>query len=256
MEGGLIIFGPAGSGKTTSVLRAVERINAAHDLKIPLLKMDCTTVTDPQKWFGRREVDKDGTRYEKSDFVLGVESGAVVLFDEFNRLHPHIHGPIYAFLDGSNAVTLSDLNYTVQRNPQTVFIATANIGAQYGGTHRMDLAMRRRFPYSLDRPWPPREAEIDVLVSRSGCDRDGAANLVDVAARTRQMFEAGDLRQPIDTATLIAAALCLASGMDEREALERTAVNLYDPDANGITGEESERQTVKGLLEGKFGHAS
>ena len=254
-RGGLMIVGPAGSGKTEGVPHAIERINKAHGTSIRMLKMDCATITDPQKWFGRREVDAKGTRYERSDFIKAVEAGDVILLDEITRLHPHLHNPVMAFLDGSNAVHLSDLNVTVERNPETVFLATANMGVQYGGTHRMDWAMRERFPFTLERPWPPRQVEIDILVSHTNCDRDGAAELVGIAEKTRQMFESGDLRAPISTRILVHAAWLLASGMSEREALELTAVPLFDPDANGLAGTESERQRVRGIIEGKFGHA-
>ena len=250
-RGGLLITGPAGSGKTEGVPHAIDRINAAHGTTINLMKMDCATITDPQKWFGRREVDKDGTRYEKSDFILAVERGDVILLDEITRLHPHLHNPVMAFLDGSNAVALSDLNITVQRHPETVFLATANIGVQYGGTHRMDWAMRERFPFSIERAWPPRPVEIDILVSHTGCDKDGASKLVDIGAKARRLYETGDLRVPISTRTLVAAAWLVASGMTEREALDLTAVPLYDTDANGIAGAESERQRVRAIIEGK-----
>lgn len=252
-HGGLMIVGPAGVGKTTGIGHAIDRLNAGHDLSLRLLKMDCATITDPQKWFGRREIDADGTRYERSDFINAVEAGDVVLLDDITRLHPHLHNPVMAFLDGSNAVHLSDLNVTIERNPSTVFLATANIGVQYGGTHRMDWAFRERFPYTIERTWPPRDAEISILTSHTGCDNDGASVLVDIAAKTRQMYEGGDLRAPISTRTLVAAAWLVASGMTEAEALELTAVQLYDPDANGIAGAESERQRVRATITGKLG---
>ena len=250
-RGGLLVTGPAGSGKTEGVAHAVERVNAAHGTDIGYLKMDCATITDPQKWFGRREVDAAGPRYEKSDFLLAVERGDVILLDEITRLHPHLHNPVMAFLDGSNEVLLSDLNVTVKRHPQTVFIATANIGVQYGGTHRMDWAMRERFPFTLERSWPPAAIEADILTSHTGCDPKGAADLITIAGKTRTKFEAGELRSPISTRTLVAAAWLVASGMRVPEALEMTAVQLYDPDANGIGGAESERQFVRAIVAGK-----
>ena len=247
-EGGLLIIGPAGSGQNQSVPMALRRINASHGLSLRLTKMDCATVTDPQKWFGRRELTAGETKYVRSTFVEATERGDIVLLDEINRLHPYLHDPIMALLDGFNAVEISDLNVTISRHPETVFIATANIGVQYGGTHRLDHAMRRRFPFALERPWPPRDIEIKILASRTGCDEDGAANLVDVAIKSRQMYESGDLRLPVDTATLISAAWGVASGMSEREALSITALPLYDPDANGLAGTESERQKFRGVL--------
>lgn len=241
------------SGKTESVGHAVERINAAHGLGLRLFRMDCATVTDPQKWFGRREVDASGTHYEKSDFVLAVERGDVVQLDEVNRLHPTLHNGIMSLFDGSNAVHLSDLNVTVTRHPETVFIATANQGVQYGATHRMDAAMRERFPYTIERPFPPADAEARILSTRTGVDEDGAAQLVKVAAKSRALHEAGELRAPVSTRTLVFAAYWVAAGMTEKEAINFTARGLYDPDANGIAGAESDRMKFMACVKGVLG---
>ncbi len=250
-EGALLIEGPAGSGKSQGVFEAVRRFNARHGTTIQITKMDCATVTDAQKWFGRREVDHAGTRHERSDFVTGVERGDVILLDDVRRLHPHLHNPIMSLLDGSNAVRLSDLNLVVTRNPQTVFIGTANTGAQFGGQHRMDPAMRERFPYTLVRPWPPLEDEIRILVSRTGVDRDGARNLVTIARKSRQQYEDGELRLPISTRTLVSAAWLVASGKTEKEAMEMTAIPLYDPTSAGLSGGLSEQAQVRQIVDGK-----
>lgn len=251
--GGLVITGPAGAGKTVSVAQAVRRLNDTHELSLRLMKMDCATTTDPQKWFGRREVDKAGTRYEKSDFIIAVERGDVILLDDMSRIHPTIANPIFGLLDHSQALHLSDLNITIAAHPETVFIATMNEGVQFGGTHRLDWAWRERFPFTIERGFPPREEEIRVLTSHTGCDEDGAANLVTVAEQARSMHETGDLRFPLSTRTLVAAAWLVASGYDEGTALRYTAEPMFDSDANGLAGDASDRMKFERILEGRFG---
>lgn len=253
LPGGLLITGPSGSGKSMSIIKAVERLNATHpDLNLPLLIMDCPTITDEQRWFGRREVDASGTRYEKSDFVAGVESGAVVLLDEFQRLHPRIHNGVMSLFAGTESVLLSDLNLTITRHPRTVFIGTTNIGSQFGGVYKMDAAMRERWGFTLERDFPPRDEEIKILVSHNpGCDLDAASVLVDIAAKTRDMWQTGDLRSPISTRTLDNAAFLVASGYTEKEALERTALPEFDGGAEGIIGQETDRGKVMGIVVGR-----
>lgn len=253
LPGGLLVTGPAGTGKTMGVIKAVERLNAAHpELALPLLVMNCPTLTDEQKWFGRREVDKSGTHYEKSDFVNMAETGAVILLDEFMRLHPRIHNPVMSLLDGQETALLSDLNLQITRHPRTVFIGTTNMGSQFGGTHRMDWAMRERWSFTIERDFPPRAEEIRILTAHNpDCDADAASVLVDIADKTRQMWLAGELRSPISTRTLDNAAFLVASGMTEREALLRTAVPEFDGGSEGVIGQESERARVMAILEGK-----
>jgi MoxR-like ATPase len=253
LPGGLLITGPSGSGKTVGVIKAVERLNASRpDLNLPLLVMDCATISDEQRWFGRREIDAAGSRYEKSDFVAAVENGAVILLDEWMRVHPRIHNGVMSLFAGTESALLSDLNLTITRHPRTVFIGTTNIGSQFAGTFRMDAAMRERWSFTIEREFPPEDEEIRILTSHNpGCDMDAAKVLVDIAEKSRQMFATGDLRSPISTRTLDNAAFLVASGYTEREALSRTAVPEYDGGADGTVGQESDRMKVLGILEGR-----
>lgn len=255
LPGGLLITGPAGSGKTRGVIQSVERLNKAHpELALPLLVMNCPTITDEQKWFGRREVDEKGTHYVKSEFVTAVEAGAVILLDEFMRIHPRIHNNVMSLLDGQESVLLSDLGITVTRNPRTVFIGTTNQGSQFGGTHRMDWAMRERWSFTIERGYPPADEEIRILTHHNpGLDDDAAQVLVEVAQKSRDLWESGDLRSPISTRTLDNAAFLVASGWTEREALGYTALPEYDAGAEGVVGQESERAKIKAIVDGRTG---
>lgn len=243
------------TGKTRGVVHAVERYNEAHGTSVPLLVMNCPTITDETKWFGRREADPEkGTYYVKSDFITAVESGAIILLDEFMRLHPRIHNPVMSLVDSTESVHLSELNLLIRRHPQTVFIGTTNIGSQFGGTHRMDWAMRERWSYTLERDFPPRDEEIKILATNNpGCDKDAAAILVDIAEKARQMWLGGDLRSPVSTRTLDNAAFLVASGFTELEALERTVIPEYDPGSEGTATDESERTKIKRVIEGRLG---
>ena len=253
MQGAVLITGPAGVGKSTSVRKSVERLNKAHGLSLRLFKMDCATVTDPGKWFGRREADETGTHFIPSDFWQATERGDVILLDDVGRLHPHIHNPIMSVLDGFEAVDISDLNEVLRRHPQTVFIGTTNEGSQYGGNHRMDWAMRERFSTTINRGFPPPDEEVRILTSATNCDEDAAATLVQIANKTRDMQRAGDLRSVISTRTLLSAAMWVGFGMREWDALDITAVQEFDGDASGLVGAESDRDKVLGVMEGRLG---
>lgn len=248
-HGGLMISGGAGYGKTMGVLHGVRRINQEHELNLRLTVMNCATVTDPQKWFGRREADKTGTHYFKSDFVEAVERGDVILLDDLARIHGTIANSLFGFLDGLQSVHLSDLGVEINVHPETVFIATMNQGSQYGAQHRLDWAWRERFPYTIEKNAPPRPEEIRILTSTTGCDADAAAVLVDGAGKSRGMFERGELRNPISTRSLVSAAWLVAAGATEIEALRYTVFPLYDPDSNGVVGAESDRTKVEAIFD-------
>lgn len=253
MHGGLLIVGGAGYGKTLMVPHIIERMNRERNLNLSVFKMDCAVVTDPQKWFGRREISKAGSRYETSDFIRATESGMVVQLDELNRIHPHVSDSVHALLDGTGTVSLSDLNLTVTVHPETVFIATMNVGAAYGGTYRLDHAFRSRFGTTIEVGPPPKDDEIAVVARNTGCDLDAAAVLVGIAESTRSLFATGDLRHEISTRDLVAAGRWVAAGMSERDALGITAIPQFDGDASGASvGQESERARVLSIIDGKL----
>lgn len=253
-HGGLLITGGAGYGKTLGMSHLVDRMNRERNLNLRLFRMNCAVQTDPGKWFGRREIDKNGTRYEKSDLILAIERGDIVQLDEVNRIHPHIADSVHSLLDGTQELVLPDLNLTIQVPPTAVFVATMNIGSQYGGTHRLDHAFRTRFSTTIEVGPPPRDEEVRVVHLNTGCDMDAASNLVDIAVKSRQMFETGDLRAEISTRDLVAAGRWVAAGKTEREALLLTAVPLFDGDSNGVTaGSESDRAKVMAIIQGRLG---
>lgn len=245
LEGGLLIAGPAGVGKTESVKRAAKRLARR------LLIMNVAVVTDPQKWLGRREITGDGTVFIQSDFLTAVQGGDIILLDDMSRAHSYILNLIMSLLDGQRSIHLPDMNININVNPRTVFIATANIGTQFGGTHRMDWAHRERFPYTLEREFPPAAEEARVIDSATNCGAEAAKFLVEkFAAITRQKWQIGDLSSPVSTRTLKSTGLLIASGFSITEALEYTALPLYAQNADGTSGSKSERTVVRGILEG------
>lgn len=251
-HGGLLIVGGAGYGKTLGMAHLVDAMNADLGLGLRLFRMNAAVVTDPQRWFGRREIDRDGSRYETSDFILAIERGDVVQLDEANRIHPTIANSIHSLLDGTQELTLPDLNITVAVHPETVFVATMNLGSQYGGVHRLDQAFRSRFSTTITVGPPPREEEVRVITANTGCDPDNALTLVEIAEASRKMFEGGDLRTEISTRDLVAAGRWIAAGKTLRAALEITVLPMFDGDANGSgVGMESDQGKIKRVVEGK-----
>lgn len=243
--GNLIITGPAGAGKTEGVRRI------ADELGLPCYKMDCATITTEDKWIGRMAIDHEGTKFIMSEhlkWLEGVEyAPGVVLYDDISRLHPRILNILIPILDGSQAIFVPDAGRYVPVHPETIIIATANIGAAFGGTFELDRAIRERFNFTMERTFPPAGEEVKILTSSTGIDKDKAAKMVEIANMTRRKWETGDLESPISTRTLKAAAMAVASGMSIVKAFEYTALPMYKNEG----GAASERGMVKGILEGK-----
>jgi antitoxin component of RelBE/YafQ-DinJ toxin-antitoxin module len=243
--GNLLVVGPSGAGKTEGLKRVGEAIGK------PFYKLDCATITTEDKWIGHKEIDHDGTRFVMSEHLKWLEAEeyqpGILLYDEVNRVHPSRLNVLLPILDGSQAIFVPDMGRYVKVHPETIIVATANIGTAFGGTFVMDRALRERFNYTLEREFPPVDEEVKVITSATGCPADKAQVICDIAAQTRRKWETGDLESPISTRTLKAAGLLIASGMSVISAMEYTALPLYKADG----GAQSERAMVKLILTGK-----
>jgi MoxR-like ATPase len=151
----IMLLGPSGSGKTTLP------ILLANELGIPVLKMDCGTVRDPEEWFGKRGASGGATYFEPSSLVKTIIDGGVIILDELNRVQPYIQSTLYGILDDTRQVVIHE--NVVKVNPKTTFIATINEGLKYSGTFRLDEALRQRFDMFIGVDYP--ENEIDVYKS-------------------------------------------------------------------------------------------
>ena len=256
-EGAMMFTGHSGLGKTMGVVDVADRLG------VPLNIINCAAITTSEKWLGHKEVDPEkGTYYVLSEFLRIIEARGseytypdgskgydpgVLLLDEVTRLHASLLNPLYSLLDGQSSIFVPELHTYVQANPMVPVIATANIGGRYSGTYQFDAALRERFAWTIELPFPPEEPEIEILTSRTGVTKEQAKKLVTIAQKTRIKYESGDLSQAISTRTLIHAALLIKAGATTARAFELTALPHYSKE--GAT--TSERHVVSTIIAGK-----
>jgi nitric oxide reductase NorQ protein len=243
----LLVTGPTGAGKT----EGVKNVGAEHE--IPVYKVDCASITTADKWVGHKEVDEKGTHYVLSEHLRwisadGCEPG-IVLYDELTRLHPSLLNLLIPILDGSQSIWVPELGINVNVHPDTMFVATANIGAGYSGTYRLDDAIAGRFGFRIEQDFPPIAEEVKVLMSRTGIEEPKAKMLVDIANQTRQKSKNSELGFPVSTRNLIDTANLVASGQSVVEAANFTFITMYSEDG----GAASERVIVRQIVAGKAG---
>ncbi len=243
----LLITGPSGTGKTEGIMRAGNRAG------IPVYKVDCASVTTADKWLGHKEFEDGATKYVLSEHLKWVEAKdcepGIVLYDEITRLHPTLHNTLLPILDGSQSVWVPELGIHIKVHPDTIFIATANIGVNYTGTHKLDGAMAGRFGYRMERDYPPQAEEEIILAKRTGVNATQAKTLVEIANLTRQRMRTGELDDAISTRNLLDCAALVAAGMPIMQATEFTFVTTFSEDG----GAASQRTAVRQIITGKAG---
>jgi len=142
-----LLLGPTGVGKTELVS------NVAESLGVPLTIFDMGTMTDPIMSLVGNHVIKmtDGvttSTFIKSRFSEAIQKPGIILLDEISRAVVTSNNLLFPCLDFRRELPMEycfENTEPIKVHPQCVFIATANLGGQYTGTHKLDRALLDRF---------------------------------------------------------------------------------------------------------------
>lgn len=229
-----LFVGPSGSGKTEAAR------HLASLASLPITKVDAPSMTDPEAWFGTREVIvEDGaprTIVTDSAFVVSIQQPGITLIDEVNRVADAVRNILLPLFDDSRAVTNPLTGQPVVRHPENIIIMTGNIGLGFTGTYAIDPAlMTRALTTTFD--YLDTVAETALAISRTGVDADAAALFVRFADETRTRAKADDDFPPISTREVLAACDLVSVGLDVNTAAHQVIINA----ASGEGGAESIR---------------
>lgn len=142
-----LLIGPTGLGKTDIV------VNIAKVLGVPITIFDMGTMTDPiMGLVGTHIIEvKDGktfSQFKKSRFSDVIQKPGVVLLDEVSRAAAAANNLLFPCLDFRRELPMEYSfgdTQPIAIHKDCVFFATANIGSQYTGTHKLDRALIDRF---------------------------------------------------------------------------------------------------------------
>lgn len=246
-----LITGPTGSGKTECIRLLCERTGT------PLTIIPMGTITDPtEQLVGKMDLDPatGGTKFDWADFALAVQRPGVILLDEINRCPRNGNNILFSVLDGTATLTASGAKSTDQRsikvNPDCVFFATANLGAEYTDTNELDAATRNRF-MEVKLDYLPVDTEARVLAKRTGVSEDDAKTIARIAASIRKSYKTNILSHPVSMRETLICAGLIKDGLDPELACEASFLPSYE---DGL-GEDNEHGTVKALIASQFNSA-
>lgn len=142
-----LIVGPSGLGKTDIA------VNLAKVLKVPITIFDMGTMTDPiMGLVGTHVIEVKGgktySKFAKSRFSEIIQKPGIVLLDEINRAAASANNLLFPCCDFRRELPMEYSfgdTRPIKVHPRCVFFATANIGSQFTGTHKLDRALVDRF---------------------------------------------------------------------------------------------------------------
>lgn len=142
-----MLLGPTGVGKTEMVTAI------ANKLKKDITIFDMGTMTDPiMSLVGTHTISiQDGktiSQFKKSRFSEVIQKPGIIVLDELSRAAAGSNNLLFPCLDFRRELPMeySFEDYApIKIHPECVFIATANTGSAYTGTHKLDKALVDRF---------------------------------------------------------------------------------------------------------------
>jgi MoxR-like ATPase len=223
----MLFVGPSGSGKT-------EAARYLADLAgLDLVTIDAPSNTDPESWFGTREVIVENgaprTVYHPSEFALALTRPCVLLIDEANRVDDHVRGVLLSILADTRRCTNPITGETIERHPGCLIIMTGNVGLAFTGTYAVDPAFLTRVATTVFEYLPAGE-ENRLAVDRTGCTPEQAALFVRFANDTRGRAKLDPDFQPISTREVLLACRFVARGLDIDIAAHQVIINAATDD--------------------------
>jgi nitric oxide reductase NorQ protein len=182
------------------------------------------------------------TSFVRSRFIDALTTPkCVIILDEINRAGPRFHAPLLSAMDHQRRVVLdleSPERRIVDLAPGVVFVATANLGAEYTGTEVLDAALLDRFKLiRLDYP----DGEEQLLRDR-GAKARHAKQIVHLAREIRAQHGRGAFPATISTRGVQEVADVIQGGFTLEQAFE-AVVAVFDEE--GLAALRTILRTVK-----------
>ncbi len=239
----IMLIGAHGCGKTEMAREFAARTGREF------FHTNCAMYREPRDFYGYKGAKSGSTYWRKRDFIKAIERpNTVILLDEFNRCSPMVANSLFNLLDDNRYAIFDEIG-EVKVGAGNVIFGTINRGTQYTGTMISDAAVMDRFGNTVEVHYLPDHLEIDVLVKRTGINKDDAKLLVQLGNTIRA--KAGEMgstiRNSVSTRLLIKTAERFKTM--GKDAFNYTVLPLYSKEG----GTNSERVQVTQMIQMVFG---
>lgn len=166
-------------------------------MKLPITIFDMGTMTDPIMSLVGNHVIKmeDGvttSKFVKSRFSEVIQQPGIVLLDEISRAVVTSNNLLFPCLDFRKELPMEycfEDTKPIKVHPQCVFVATANLGGQYTGTHKLDRALLDRFMVVEIDPLSEKEVIDAIKIHCPSLKKDVVKKMVETYTKINKSHE-------------------------------------------------------------------
>ena len=221
-----MILGPSGTGKTELITLAGKKLG----LEVNIYNMG--TMIDPiSGLLGVHRLVQGGSVFDYAKFTEDIQKPGIILLDELSRAPLSANNILLPCLDSRRELPVDIAGGNGLRNikvhPECVFIATANVGAEYTGTTQMDRALVDRF-FMHEIEYMDADNEAKVLSKRCGIEASEAKIIVETARTVRSLYTKGEVSSTLSTRETLGAGRMVADGWSVLEAMERSFLPFFE----------------------------
>lgn len=217
----VMIKGPTGSGKS----RFIEHM--AWKLDRPLITVARNEDMTASDLVGRYLLDADGTHWLDGPLTFAARHGAICYLDEVVEARQDTTVVIHPLTDHRRELPLDKKGELIKAHKDFQLVISYNPGYQ---SLMKDLkqSTKQRF-CSLSFEYASPNLEAVIIATETGCDKELAAKLVQVAAAARNLKGHG-LDEGISTRLLVYAACLINRGVPPVAACRMTLVEPITDD--------------------------
>ncbi len=221
-----MITGQSGTGKTELISLVAQKLG------MEVCTYNMGTMIDPiSGLLGVHRLVSGGSVFDYAKFTQDIQKPCIILLDELSRAPLSCNNILLPCLDSRRELPVDIAGGNGARNimvhPDCVFIATANIGAEYTGTSQMDRALVDRF-FIHELEYMDELNEVKVLMKRCKIKEKDAKIVVGTAGIVRNLYKKGELGSTISTRETLSAGRMISDGWTTMEAMERSFLPFYE----------------------------
>jgi MoxR-like ATPase len=237
-----MLVGPTGSGKTEIISLMADRMG------IECSVYDMGSMYDPVAGLlGVHRLEKGGiSLFDYAKFTQDIQKPGIIVLDELSRAPVTTNNILFPCLDSRRMLPVEIAGGNDMRgikvHEDCVFVATANIGAEYTGTMSMDKALVNRF-FPVEMDYLSQKDEAELLRARTGILSTDASVIASVASSIRNLASKQDISTSISTRETLMIGELVADGWSLLFAMEKVILPMYEG-----TRLEGERGVVCKLL--------